>query len=362
MNHENRSHAKLSASGSNQWLNCTPSIRLSEGFADTTSPDAQLGTKAHELAENRLQWYLDKSIKLIDAESEMLGYISIYTNYVIERYHAAMAETLDAVLMLEQRLDFSEWVPLGFGTGDAVIVSDGVLEIIDLKYGIGVPVSARNNSQLMLYALGAINAYYAVYGFHTVRMTIVQPRLDSISCYDMVVTDLLKWANEIVIPKAKQAFAGEGEFVSGSHCKWCKAKYVCRKRAEDNLEMAKFEFRKADLLTDSELSEILSNADELSRWVKDIQAYVLERVQNGMDLEGWELVEGRSSRKIDKVELASEKLLAEGFTSDQIYNKELLGIGALEKLVGKKQFSTLLDDCIVKVQGTQKLKRKQEEF
>jgi hypothetical protein len=362
MNHENRAHAKLSASGSKQWLNCTPSIRLSEGFPDTTSPDAELGTKAHELADNRLQWFLDKKTKLIDADEEMIEYVGRYTSYVMERYHAALAETLDAVLMIEQRLDFSEWVPFGFGTGDAVIVSDGVLEIIDLKYGIGVPVSARNNSQLMLYALGAVNAYYAVYGFHTVKMTIIQPRLDSITTHDLLVTDLLRWANEIAMPKAKLAFDGEGEFVSGSHCRWCKAKSVCRKRAEDNLKMAQFEFKTPDLLTDSELSEILSNADELSRWCKDIQAYVLERVQSGLELEGWELVEGRSTRKIEDDAKAVQRLLSEGYSEDQIHTKKLLGIGALEKLVGKKQFSNLLDDCIVKVQGEQKLKRKLEEF
>lgn len=361
INHVERAHARLSASGSKQWLTCTPSVRLSEPFPDRTSPDAELGTKAHELAENRLRWMLHKNVEVFEADPEMLKYVSVYTDYVMERYHAALAETLDSVIMLEQRLDFSRYVPDGFGTGDAVIVSDGILEIIDLKYGIGVPVSAFANSQLQLYALGAVETYYEMYGFHTVRVTIVQPRLDSISSWDIDVVDLRHWGEDYVMPRAKLAHDGAGDFVSGSHCRWCKAKQICRKRAEDNLEMAKYEFRKPELLTDDELNEILIRADELSKWAEDIKNYAIDRLKDGLEIPGWELAPGRITRKIDDEEKAANVLRSCGFEDGTIFKKELLGIGALEKLMGKKEFSTILDPYIAKVEGKQTLKRRNGE-
>ena len=358
--HEHRAHAKLSASGSKQWLTCTPSIKLSEPFPDTSSPQAEEGTKAHELAENRLLWMLDKTTKLYDADPEMLVYVTVYVNYVMERYHAALADTLDASLLLEQRLDFSKYVPDGFGTGDVVIVSDGWLEIIDLKYGMN-PVQAIGNSQLQLYALGAIERYYGIFDFDKVRVTIVQPRLDSISSWEIDVPDLMQWGELFVKPRAEMAIRGEGEYVSGSHCRYCKARFVCRKRAEDNLEMAKYEFKKPDLLTDGELSEILDRADELSKWVKDVMEYSLSFVKLGNDIPGWELAAGRAVRKITAPDQAGELLRDLGFGMDQIYKTELRGIGDLEKLLGKKEFSAVLGAYIDKVEGEPKLKRRSGE-
>lgn len=358
--HEDRAHAKLSASGSKQWLTCTPSIKLSEPFPDETTIHATEGTRAHELAENRLRWMLNKSTKLIDADPEMLDYVSMYTGYVMERYHAALADTLDAVMLLEQRLDFSQYVPQGFGTGDTVIVSDGWLEIIDLKYGMNA-VHAIGNSQLQLYALGAVEKYYNLYNFNTVRVTIVQPRLDSITSWDIDVSDLEAWGNDFVKPRAELAMKGEGDLVSGPHCRYCKARFVCRKRAEDNLEMAKFEFRKPDLLTDDELNEILDRADDLSKWVKDVLTYALEVAKSGKDIPGWELAAGRSVRKITDPEGAAAHLTNLGYEPEQIYTTELKGIGALEKLVGKKEFTAALEKYIEKVEGEQKLKRRNGE-
>ena len=217
--HSERAHARLSASGSKRWLTCTPSPRLEEGFPEESSPFALEGTVAHELAENRLRFFLFKDAVLTDGDTEMIDHVGYYTNLVIERYHAALAETLDAIILLEQRLDFSNWVPDGFGTGDVVIISDNVLEVIDLKYGKGVPVSAKDNSQMMLYALGAIHVYHAIYGFEKVKMTIVQPRLDSISTDEKTVEELLKWAEEYIKPRADLAIRGEGDFVAGDHCR-----------------------------------------------------------------------------------------------------------------------------------------------
>lgn len=360
VDHQNRAHAKLSASGSKQWLSCTPSIKLSEPFPDTYSADAEQGTTAHELAENRLRWALDKTIPLMDGDREMLLYVTMYANYVLERYHAALAETLDAELLLEQRLDFSHIVPDGFGTGDAVIVADGLLEIIDLKYGMN-RVEAIGNSQLQLYAIGAIEKYFNLYNFRTVRVTIVQPLLDSITSWDIDVDDLIAWGNEFVKPRAELAIKGEGEFVSGSHCRYCKARHICRKRAEDNLEMAKFEFSEPNLLTDSELNEILLRADELSKWVSDVKDYALNRLLNGMEIEGWELASGRSTRKIIEPDEAAKTLLQLGYQADQIYSTELIGIGGLEKLVGKKEFTSILGAYIERVEGKQTLKRRNGE-
>lgn len=361
LDHEGRAHAKLSASGSKQWLTCTPSIKLSEPFPDTFSEDAKLGTVAHELAENRLRWVIFKQGELYEADKEMLEYVTVYTNYVIERYHSVLADTLDAVILLEQRLDFSKYVPDGFGTGDVVLVGDNILEVIDLKYGLGVPVSAFNNTQLRLYALGAIETYKGIYSFETVRVTIVQPRLDSISSWDIDVEEIQRWGEEYVKPRALMAYQGEGEYISGDHCRWCKAKYICRKRAEDNLEMAKFEFRKPDLLTDDELNEILIRADELNKWVKDVTAYATEKVKSGLDLPGWELATGRIQRKIGEPVEAARLLTDLGFTESQIYSVELLGIGALEKLMGKKEFAMVMEPYLVKVEGEPKLKRRNGE-
>lgn len=361
LEHENRAHAKLSASGSKQWLTCTPSIKLSEPFPDRPSKEAKEGTIAHELAENRLRWAIHKQGTLYEADREMLEYVSVYTNYVIERYHAVLADTLDAVMLLEQRLDFSKYVPEGFGTGDVVLVGDNILEIIDLKYGLGVPVQAYNNTQLRLYALGAIETYKSIYNFDTVRVTIVQPRLDSISSWDIDVAEIERWGEEYVKPRALMAHKGEGEYISGEHCRWCKAKHVCRKRAEDNLEAAKFEFKQPDLLTDDELNEILIRADELNKWVKDVTTYALERVKAGLDLSGWELASGRSQRKIAEPVEAARLLTDLGYSESQIYQVELLGIGALEKLLGKKEFAVVLEPYVVKVEGEQKLKRRNGE-
>lgn len=349
--HSERAHARLSASGSKRWLTCTPSPRLEDGFPEESSSFALEGTTAHELAENRLKFFLFKDAVLTDGDAEMIDHVGYYTNFVIERYHAALAETLDAIILLEQRLDFSNWVPDGFGTGDVVIISDNVLEVIDLKYGKGVPVSAKDNSQMMLYALGAIHSYHAIYGFEKVKMTIVQPRLDSISTDEKTVEELLKWAEEYIKPRADLAIRGEGDFVAGDHCRFCRARFQCRARAEDNLKMAQYEFKNAELLEDHELADILNRAEALSKWVNDISNYTLKRALDGKQIEGWKLVEGQSKRKIADEKEAAKVLLSEGYSEDSIFSKSLQGIGALEKLIGKARFKEMLEPFVIKPQG-----------
>lgn len=253
-------HAILSASSSNMWLNCTPSIRASENIPNITSSYAEEGTLAHAIGELKLRLYLseinkkdyqieiDFLTKNISEEidiTEMLEYTQSYADFVIEHFNTAKKTTTDAKLILEQRLDFSHWVPDGFGTGDAVIVADDNIEIIDLKYGKGVAVSAKNNPQLRLYALGALNEYLMLYDIKNIAMTIYQPRLDSITTDIITVEELIEWAEDYVKPKAELAFNGDGEFVAGDHCKFCKIKSNCRANAYEKLKLARYDFQES---------------------------------------------------------------------------------------------------------------------
>jgi hypothetical protein len=283
----------------------------------------------------------------------MVSYIESYVSIIGEKFAESKKNCNDAMILLEQKLDFSEWVPEGFGTGDVVIIADGILEIIDLKYGQGVPVSAEGNTQMRLYALGAISQYGLLYDFDCIRMTIIQPRLDSISSNEISVSGLLKWGDEYVRPRAKLAMAGEGDMVPGDHCQFCKAKAQCRARAEKNLEMARFEFRKSELLTNDEIAEILAAAEELQKWAKDVQDYALDQAENhGVKFPGWKLVEGRSNRKYTDEAAVAEKLKAEGYTPDVYYQpQKLLGITDMTSKLGKKLFESYLSDLIVKPAG-----------
>lgn len=359
------SHALLSASGSKRWMSCPPSAILEQNFPDQTSSFAEEGTFAHSLAELMLRHYLKEITtrtynsrlkKMQDNKyfsPDMIDYLDIYVALVAERLGDAKTRCNDPVALLEQKLDFSDWVPEGFGTGDAVIIADGVLEIIDLKYGKGVPVSAENNSQMMLYGLGALNTYEILYDIDLVRMTICQPRLDNISTFEMTKVNLLKWAEEELAPLAKKAFAGEGEFYAGEHCQFCKARYTCRARAEANLELAKMEFAGPELLTDQEVGEVLAKVEELKKWAADVQDYALDQaVNHSKNWPGWKLVEGRSNRKYTDDNSVQKALVKAGYEKEKILKKpELLGITAMEKAIGKKMFNELLSDLVVKPAG-----------
>lgn len=362
--HADRAHAILSASGSKRWMICPPSAILELEFEERTSEFALEGTFAHELSELYLALHLDhirkatftrRFNKMKEGQyfsEDMVDYVQVYVDVVIERIHEAYARSKDAVVLIEQRLDFSDWVPEGFGTGDVVIISDGILEVVDLKYGKGVPVSAVDNSQMKLYALGAINQFEMLYDIETVRMTIVQPRLDSISTDEIEVDKLLTWADEEVKPKAEMAIAGKGEYAAGDHCRFCRARATCRSRADKNLEIARFDFKEPSLLTHDEIAQILHEAEELKKWAADVQDYAYEQAEkHGVKFPGWKLVEGRSNRKYADEEEVSEILRKEGFEEEKIYSKKLLGITAMEKVVGKKKFGELLKELVIKPAG-----------
>lgn len=359
-------HALLNASGSKRWLACTPSPKLEEQFPEVESEYAAEGSFAHLLAEVRLSRAVANTLKpsaykkkLAELQKNqyycesMAEYIEQYVSVVGEKFMSAKKNCPDTLVLLEQKLNFSEWVPEGFGTSDVVIISDGVLEIVDLKYGQGVPVSADGNTQMRLYALGTISQYGLLYDFDLIRMTIIQPRLDSTSSDEASVAELLKWGEEYVKPRAKLAIAGEGEYVPGDHCQFCKAKAQCRARAEANLEMAKYDFQKPALLTNDEIAEILFKAEELQKWTKDIQNYALDQAENhGVKFPGWKLVEGRSNRKYTDEIAVADKLKAEGYASDVYYQpQKLWGITEMEKKLGKKLFEGYLKELIIKPAG-----------
>ncbi len=359
-----KKHALLSASGSSRWMKCPPSARLEETVHEETSEYAREGTFAHELGELHINYYLgnlkkvqfNKELKKLKQDSfyseELMEYVQIYVDFAIEKINEARANTKDAVTMVEMKLNYSEWVEEGFGTGDLVIITDDVLEIIDLKFGQGVPVSATQNTQMRLYALGAIQQFGCLYDINTVKMTIVQPRLDNISSDEMVVGELIKWAEEDVKPKAELAIKGEGEFKAGTHCRFCKVKHTCRARAEDNMKLCTLDFKQPALLTDEEIVEVLNSIDELQKYASDVKEYAFNKAINeGKKWDGFKLVEGRSTRKYVDEKAVAKTLIEAGFEEDKIYSKSLLTITAMEKAIGKGKFNELLKGLIEKPSG-----------
>ena len=349
-------HAILSASGAYRWLKCTPSARLERQFKDEQSPYAAEGTRAHAAAEQLLtkELFPDKKVtepKFDDKEMEIA--VKRYVDICMEKVIAARKRTPDADIQVEARVDFSRWVPEGFGTGDMVIVADDTLEIVDLKYGKGVPVSAEGNPQMRLYALGAYEANSLLYDIKTIRMTIVQPRLDSVNSDEMSIEELIAWGDSIK-DTAKLAYDGEGECQAGDHCGFCKARHLCRALSNACLdEFYKHGGKKTSLLLDTEVAEVLDMADMIIKWAKDVQNYAFDQAVNeGKNWPGYKLVEGRSSRKITNAEAAAQALLDADFTAEDIYKpQELRGITDLTKLVGKKKLTDTIGQFIDKPPG-----------
>jgi hypothetical protein len=364
--HQERTHALLGASKAAQWIHCPPSARLQESVPECRSEYADEGTLAHELSElmliRKLEIFEDEDQSEIDAQmalcrqqplysAQMESAVNDYVLAVEERYMEARSRSKDAVILIEERLDFSEWVPDGYGTGDVVIISDGVLEVIDLKFGKGVPVSAIGNPQLRLYGLGAWWSHSWLYSIHEIRMTIIQPRLDSISTDTMRLGELIEWAETIVKPAAALADAGDGEFKAGEHCRWCKVKATCKARADANMAALKYEFKDPALMTHEEIGSILFIAEQLKAWAKDVEDYAYDQAIHGQRIPGWKLVEGRSNRVI--VDKRSAYTTLSEYYEDDYFTKprDLLGIGDLEKKIGKKELTALIGNLIQKPPG-----------
>lgn len=338
-------HALLSASSSHRWLNCPPSARLCENYEDKGSEYAQEGTDAHSLCEHKLKSALgmesaNPTEGLSFYSEEMEQCACDYAAYVMELVEEAKKICKDPVVLIEQRLDFSRFVQEGFGTGDCVIIADGTLYIVDYKHGKGVEVSAVDNPQMMLYALGALELFDSIYDIDTVQMAIFQPRRDNVSVCVMAKDDLLSWANGELAEKAKLAYDGEGEFACGDWCRFCKAKAACRKRAEYNLEMAKYDFAMPATLEDAEVAAILVRADELSAWLADVKEFALHQALSGVEYEGWKVVEGRSNRRYTDEAAVAEAVKKAGFNP---YEEKLLGITAMTVALGKKRFADIIE-------------------
>lgn len=346
-------HAKLSASSAHRWMNCNPSANLEREFADRTSEAAAEGSAAHALCEHKLRKALKmrstRPVSKYDSD-EMEVYTDSYVEFVLEQIEVAKQHCADPFVLIEQRLDFSCYVPDGFGTGDCLIVADKLLHIIDFKYGLGVLVDAVENPQMMLYALGALRLFDALYDIDTISMSIFQPRRENVSTWTITVAELEEWAEQTLRPKAELAFKGEGEFNPGPWCTFCKAAVKCRARAEEKLALARYEFAKPPLLTDEEIEDILSRLDDLTKWANEIAAYAQDAaINHGKQWNGFKLVEGRSIRKYSDESAVVAAATAAGYRD--IFKKSLIPITEMEKLMGKKTFTEVLGGLVIKPQG-----------
>ena len=348
-----KGHAILSASASERWLNCPPSARLCEAYEDKGSDYAAEGSDCHALCEFRLKQALgipaENPIENLSWYSEEMEECAAgYVAYVTELLETAKQTCSDPVVMIEQRVDFSRWVQSGYGTADLILIADGTLNICDYKHGKGVEVSAERNPQMMLYALGALEIFDGIYDIDTVRMTIFQPRKSNVSVYEMSKDALLEWANTELTQKAQLAYEGKGDFHSGEWCRFCKAKAECRERAEANLALAKYDFEEPALLDDDEIADILGKVDALTAWAADVKDYALQQAVSGKEWTGWKLIEGRSNRKYTNDAVVAATVEGAGFDP---YERKVLGITAMQKLLGKSRFEELLAPYIEKPQG-----------
>jgi hypothetical protein len=346
-------HAILSASSSERWLNCPPSARLCESYADKGSDYAAEGTDAHTLCEYRLKLALGIPTKnpiedLGWYNEEMEECAAAYTAYVMELVEAAKQSGSTPTVLIEQRVDFSRWVESGFGTADCIVIADRILNIVDYKHGQGVEVSAVDNSQMKLYALGALEIVDYLYDIEEVQMTIFQPRKGNVSVFQISREALLEWAEGELTRQAQLAFEGKGEFSCGEWCRFCKAKAECRERANANLALAQLEFQLPALLDDEEIAEILGKLDALVSWATDVKEYALQQAVSGKAWTGWKLVEGRSNRRYTNENAVIAAVLQAGYDP---YEKKVLGITAMQKALGKARFEELLSPFIEKPQG-----------
>lgn len=366
--HSQRKHALLSASGASRWLNCTPSAKLEDEYGEKKSSIyAEEGTLAHELSElylrkdtlnNISEQDFDQRLEEIMANElfseEMLDVVPVYTDYCSAQLAEAKTVNPLAIMEIEQKLDLTDFVPESFGTADCVIINDNAMEVIDLKYGKGVPVYADWNNQLMLYGLGALQKYDTMYDISEVRLTIVQPRIDNISSWQISVEELHEWATKELKPKAELAFGGKGELNAGDWCRFCAVRNRCRKLYEQQLEIAQHEFAEPALLTDDEIADIVRRTPKLVEWANSIAEYAQTKaVTENKQWPGLKLVEGISRRKWIDEDKASATILEKcpELSEDDIFSLKLNSLTSIEKTIGKKRFAELFSDIVIKPQG-----------
>ena len=346
-------HALLSASSAHKWIPCPPSALLSKKFEDASSSFAQEGTDAHTLAQYKLEKVLgidtkDPTKSLIFYNEEMNNHAENYAAFVLEQLEKAKKSCTDPQLLIEQKLGFSRYVPEGYGHVDCLIIADGTLTVIDYKYGLGIKVSAEKNPQMFCYALGGLALFDGIYDIDNIHLVIYQPRRENISEFNISKSELIKWAEEVLAPTAQLAIKGEGEYKAGEHCQFCKAKRTCRKCAEYNLELAKYDFELPATLDNDEIAAILTKADELVSWANDVKEYALKEALKGTKFEGFKVVSGRSNRKYTDEDAVADTVIAAG---KDPYEKKLLGITAMTALLGKKTFEDILGGLTFKPPG-----------
>ena len=362
INHKERAHAKLSASGASRWATCPGSVQMEDGIPDKESVYAQEGTLAHEMSELKLKHYLDpkgfgkrklnaaiKKLKENELyQAEMDSYTDTYVDFIKEK---ALSFPSNPYIEIEKRVDFSRWVDGGFGTCDCVLIHGSTLSIIDLKYGKGVPVSSEQNEQLIVYALGAYDAFNLIYNLDKIELNIVQPRINNFSTWEISLTELLLWGDYFKV-QAEKALGGNGELVpSAKACKFCKARDICTARAENNLSLESEIKLKPNEIPKDKLYEYISRGEDIAKWVADLKAYALDMCLKGEDVKGLKAVAGRTSRSWTNQDEAINKLIEGGIDEAIIYDKVPLTLAKLEKALGKQQFTTLVGDMVVTSEG-----------
>ena len=348
-------HARFSPSASDRLIHCPPSLLLGEevGPEDTSSDYTREGTEAHSLGEFLLRTALGEQMEdprpgFRYYNEEMKECAEGYRDAVLEIFHTVQRDCPDAIISIEQRVSLEEYVEDSFGTTDALIIGNGEMFVIDYKHGRGVEVSAEENAQLKCYATGAYTAFSPLYDIRKITLVIYQPRISNYSQWSLTPEALLYWAENVLKPAADMALHGEGDFACGSWCRFCKAKAVCRKRAEENLSLARYDFARPSTLEDDEINIILGRVDNLIAWANDVKEYALERAMSGYAWDEWKVVEGRSIRKYSDEEAVAQAVKAAGYDP---YQYKLLPLTEMQKMLGKKQFEELLGPWIIKPEG-----------
>lgn len=346
-------HARFSPSAAERYIRCPPSLILGEevGPEDTSSDYTREGTDAHSLCEFVVKRELGlpaEEPKLSYYTKEMQECAEGYRDTVMELFQDLQKACSDPFISIEQRVSIEEYAEGAFGTTDALLIGNSDLIIVDFKYGKGVEVSAEDNAQLKCYALGAYLAFGCLYDISNITLVIYQPRINNFSKWSLTTESLLSWASNTLKPAADMALHGEGDYASGPWCRFCKAKTVCRKRAEENLALAKYDFARPDTLEDDEVNVILSKLDDLISWAGDVKDYALQRALSGYGWDDWKVVEGKSNRKYADEESVAKVLLDAGYDP---YQRKLVPLTDMEKEMGKKKFQEVLGKYIIKPEG-----------
>ena len=362
-------HALLGASSAARWIACTPSSRATENLPGEETRYAAEGTRAHEVCESWLRVNLERWTLLHRGSLTMTGgYVGDYDDETPHEMCEAANQYVDFIheqwvgfpcpgVFIEQELDVSRWVPQGFGTCDCLMIGDGILHIIDFKYGQGVPVSPERNPQLMYYALGAYALFEGIEEIDTVRMSIVQPRMqEEPQTWELPLPDLLTWAREVLQPAAEMAWRGEGEFVTGEHCRFCKAHPTCRAWKDKYGSLAGFEpYPEPATLSDEELGEWLQKLEGLAAYAKALEEYAQQALMEGRSLPGWKLVQGRSTRKWIDQDAAFQQMERDGIDEAMLYTRTPISLTVAEKMIGKKKFAETMSAFITRAPGAPKL-------